>query len=562
MTLLQISIIACALFSASLASTPFITTSKEGTNIPFGHTLRRFSITRSKLHTETEDIREFITRSLERCAETQNNVEELCETNGCKISGYEKAPTETNHYNGYEVTKVTSGLQMARSNCKLLPTPTTDEEYMDLKRLMVTMDIDAQPLVMTREDNFLLYDRHKIFADNAGIEEDQDKDGFYYILSREAMEVTLVRSNKTGDSTFICLKERDNLAFNMKQVKELLAGIIENINVMGTLVTSWAQGATRCQTTNYNENTVGQEFSMKAQPIVANIRNMYYKLERSAHKLITIPTLKTTFDSTTAIRHQLEREKQKIKNCQIGQCAVESGNNKITFLCKEETQVKGTLIRGVTLPHSSEGKFRTLMYNNYAFDLAHQICMSFIGVNRDVLVRNNPKCCEEIAAQGEVTHCPYFIVGQAPILAEHGPYGYFTDPENTDVVAHCGADKSKLALERGKKILTDCSLSISHVGDEVQIKLPGFGVIMEGLKRFQEELPYEWRPAEIALLTVGIVLAIASIVLTTVKCCTTDIFRKFIACCRCCRRKKDKNSMQTVDMIDKAERANVIRLRL
>jgi hypothetical protein len=35
-----------------------------------------------------------------------------------------------------------------------------------------------------------------------------------------------------------------------------------------------------------------------------------------------------------------------------------------------------------------------------------------------------------------------------------------------------------------KNILTDCLLLISHVGDEVKLKLPGFGTIMEGLTRF------------------------------------------------------------------------------
>jgi hypothetical protein len=497
----------------------------------------RHNMERTKLTTEVMDIKKYLELMKERVETLEVKMEETCEDNKCQDATYEEPPEEINYYNSFEVTMESGKMSMAWQDCPMLPSPTTTKELKELGTMMTTNDIDKQPLAIMEYENYLMYPASKIFSGNLDVENETpatpDRNPNYYMLYIVDKTLKLKESNDTTEGKYLCLKDKTSIRYSEDKNKNKIKNMKYDLDKTKLLVTTWTHIITKCQPKDPNQ-AGGQEINLKSLPVVNTIRKAYYTLERIAHMPIKTGVLKTVCDQVQAIRQDMERYIQEAKMCQVNNCVIEVGVTRMIFICRQETMVRGTMIRGIPVPYHEKESTRILLYQHYEFDFGFSTCTVPMGESTKVRISLHPKCCEEIDKQTSTTRCPYTMVGNGPTYYEYGPRGYVTDSDNTVIDTQCGTHSESYHITKEDSILTDCAITVRKIGQLAGLKVPGFGIVLNKLIRFQEAAAKIWTPAELGLICLGTVVVL--FILLYLLCCCPCVVDILLRCC-CCQQR-------------------------
>jgi hypothetical protein len=486
---------------------------------------------RGKFNSDVNQIKEYIERSSERVDVMEKKLNADCK-DGCLDYQFQQAPSEIGSYNGFVTTKVKGPLSSARSDCSNLPKPYTSSGLLDLGSLMEKHDIIKQPLLLDNDENYLTYANARYFADNWKDTEGEANVGVstlsnYYYLGREEGKLKLKKDNNTAEETYLCLEDRTSLAFHYKESKNILNGVRMDLDSTNLLLTSWSHAMLRCHQTKPNGNNGLTKYSLLGHPMVRKVRNVYYGLEETAHVKQNLDTLQAMQSVTTDIRTAITRYLQAAQECQIDECAVEVATDKILYLCRKKTMVRGKKILITPVPYTYEGNSKMLSFTNYLFDFGHQTCTSHVD---NVVFYLDPVCCKQIDEGTNPNNCPSLTMSNAPMYYENGVHGHFTDAKDTLLQANCGTNVDMYQPKDNDDVLTDCALILKNRGNHLEI--PGFGTMMSELERFQESTGHQFSDAEIGLISLAVVFIVFICCIIICKCpCFMDAICAVWSCC-------------------------------
>jgi hypothetical protein len=461
----------------------------------------------------------------------EETIESKCESDGCKENTFQAVQSTNSYYNGYQVSKISGTLSTALKDCPSLPAPTTSDDLKHLQAIMKKEDTVTQPLTMKSMDQYLYYENMEIFSANfqPKTAPTGDNELKTFILRIDNGEIKLDYVAYTDDTiNFLCLKERGNFRYNEKAVKDMIRRILKGLETIQSLIKRWSNQLMRCHQTTAH-SSAGTETEVTQLTFTRELRRTYYYIVRNLREgQLDLPAFETTMNKVENLRNTLSGMYQEATRCQLGQCKVEIGSERIYALCRDTTEVRGTILRGTPVPYDYEGQTRLLVYGKYMFDYSFKTCRSMI---EDVEVSLDPTCCKELVQKTIITHCPYTVMNSAPLYYEVGSTGYLVSPDSTSVTTQCGTTNEEFTVKQGQGIFTDCSVQLRKGG--VSLAIPGFGSSMYShLAKKMVDASYVFTTAEIGLISLAtlVVLSIGLFIICKCAICG-DIICNIMRCC-------------------------------